>query len=261
MPLTFPAHLAPVLAVRVWRPRWCDGVALSAGAVAPDVAYLAAGADGRTFADTHSWPALFWWCLPVALAYAAVVRLTGPDVAVHLPGDRWFGWRGYALRGPVLPHRWWITVGSALLGAASHLGWDWLTHTDDWLRVLFGIDWSRVGGVAWWTVSDLTSTVVGSALAVVLAARIGRRGGREADGLAVPTRRPALFWGVAGAVVVAGAAGVTVLPGADLLAPTGVRLLHVAALALLVGGVAVRVSARGRRGVGRRTAGRTGTGR
>ncbi|QOC91411.1 DUF4184 family protein [Micromonospora craniellae] len=219
MPLTFPAHLAPVLALKVWRPRWCDGVALSTGAVAPDVAYLAAGPDGRTFADTHTWPALFWWCLPVALAYAAV------------------------------------------LGAASHVGWDWLTHTDDWLRVLFGIDWSRVTGVAWWTVSDLTSTVVGSALAVVLAARLGRRGERETDGLALPARRPTLFWGVAGLVAVAGAACVAALPGATLLAPTGVRLIHVAGLALLAGGLAVKVSSRGRRGVWRRTAERTGTGR
>ncbi|MDG4797172.1 DUF4184 family protein [Micromonospora sp. WMMD1082] len=239
MPLTFPAHPAPVLALKMWRPRWCDGVALGTGAVAPDVVYLAAGPSGESFADTHSWPALFWWCLPVALAYAAAFRFCADGILAHLPGDRWFGWRGH---GSVArwPHRWWIAVSSALVGAASHLAWDWLTHTDNWLRVMFGLRWSDVTDIAWWTVSDLTSTVVGTGAAIVLAARLGRRsivGGTAAASV----RRPVVFWVSAAVVAVAGLAVVPLLPGAAHLAPTVVRVLHVVGLALLAGGLAARI--------------------
>ncbi|GIJ10902.1 hypothetical protein Van01_41160 [Micromonospora andamanensis] len=241
VPLTFPSHLAPALALKWWRPLWFDGVALSTGAMSPDVAYLATGPTGRSFADTHSWPALLWWCLPVALTYAAIFRAGADTVLAHLPGDRWFGWGGHGSLAR-WPHRWWITISSALLGAASHLGWDWLTHTDGWLRVVFGLHWSSVTDVAWWTVSDLTSSLVGALLVVVFAVRLGRR---EAPRVGVcrvapPRRRPALFWSVAALVAAAGLALVPLLPGATALAVTIVRALHVVGLALLAGAIAVR---------------------
>ncbi|GIJ80728.1 protein of unknown function [Micromonospora phaseoli] len=239
MPLTFPSHLAPVLALKVWRPRWFDGVALGTGAMAPDVAYLASGPSARSFADTHSWPALFWWCLPVALVYALVVRSGADSIVAHLPGDRWFGWRGHGSLGR-RPDRWWITISSALVGAVSHLGWDWLTHTDEWLWMVFGVRWSSVTDIAWWTVSDLSSTVVGAVVAVMLAARVGRQGVAANEVAASHVRQPCLFWGVAATVAIAGLAVVPLLPGAAFLAVTVVRVLHVLALALLVGGLAVR---------------------
>ncbi|MFI7551548.1 DUF4184 family protein [Micromonospora sediminimaris] len=242
VPLTFPSHLAPVLALKWWRPRWFDGVTLSFGAMVPDVAYLATGPTGPSFADTHSWPALFWWCLPMALAYAAVFRSCADAILAHLPGERWFGWSGHGSLAR-WPHRWWITISSALLGAASHLGWDWLTHTDGWLRVVFGFRWSSVTDVAWWTVSDLTSTLVGALLVVVLTARLGRRAAAAAGSrrLAPPRRLPVLFWSVAALVSVAGLALVPLLPGATILAATIVRSLHVAGLALLAAAIAVRI--------------------
>ncbi|WBB90305.1 DUF4184 family protein [Verrucosispora sp. WMMC514] len=245
MPLTFPSHLAPVLALKLWRPRWFDGVTLSTGAMSPDVVYLTTGPTGRSFADTHSWPALLWWCLPVALAYAAVFRSCADAILAHLPGDSWFGWGGH---GSLTrwPYRWWITISSALLGAASHLGWDWLTHTDGWLRGVFGLQWSSVTDVAWWTVSDLTSTLVGALLAVVLAARLGRREAAKVGvcRVAPSPRRPALFWSVAALVAAAGLALVPLLPGASALAATIVRSLHVAGLALVAGAIAVRIRSR-----------------
>ncbi|RIV39175.1 DUF4184 family protein [Micromonospora radicis] len=239
MPLTFPSHLAPVLPLKLWRPRWFDGVALATGAVAPDVAYLVAGSDGRTFADTHAWPALFWWCLPVALGYAWVFRSSIATVAAQLPPSRRFGWPRYgSLAGR--RHRWWITVSSALLGAGSHLAWDWLTHTDDWLSVVFGVRWSSVTDLPWWTVSDLTSTLLGAAVVLWCAARLPRRLAPCAQAPAAVPRRPVLFWSSAGAVAVVGLLTVPLLPGASLPAPTGVRLIHLAGLALLAGGLAVR---------------------
>ncbi|GIG01068.1 DUF4184 family protein [Catellatospora citrea] len=260
MPLTFPSHLAPVLPLKLWRPRWFDGVALAAGAVAPDVAYLALDADGRLFADTHTWQALLWWCLPVALAYTWVVRRTIATVAVHLPDGRRFTWRAYAELAHHR-HRWPITVGSCLLGAASHVAWDRLTHTDGWIHTVFGVRWADVSTIPWWTVSDLASTVIGAAVVVGVAVRAGRRSGH--DGVAAPTgpgggsgppaARPRVFWTTAVVSGLAGLAAVPSLPGAELPAATGVRLLHVVAAALLSGVVAVRVSAKRSRNQARTT--------
>ncbi|MEV6812970.1 DUF4184 family protein [Micromonospora sp. NPDC051296] len=246
MPLTFPSHLAPVLPLKLWRPRWFDGAALVTGAVAPDVAYLASGPSGRSFADTHAWPALLWWCLPVALAYAWVVRSSVGTIAAHLPASRWFAWPAYGALAR-RRHRWWITVTSALLGAASHISWDWLTHTDHWLFVVFGIEWSSITGIAWWTVSDLTSTVLGAAIVLALAARIGRTGviARGADRSPSTTViAPRVFWTAAGVVAVVGLAAIPLLPGAAFPAATGVRLMHVVAVALLAGAVAARIWSR-----------------
>ncbi|WP_186315555.1 DUF4184 family protein [Catellatospora sichuanensis] len=269
MPLTFPSHLAPVLPLKLWRPRWFDGVALSAGAVAPDVAYLALDADGRLFADTHTWQALVWWCLPVALAYTWVVRRSVGTVAVHLPDSRRFAWRAYAALGHHR-HRWWITVGSCLLGAMSHIGWDRFTHTDGWIHAVFGVRWSDISPLAWWTVSDLASTVVGAAVVLAVASRAGRRSGCDqvmvtAMGAASATgnadatdtgtgtgtgvsgrsglieAQPRVFWAAVAASALAGLAVVPSLPGAGLPAATGVRLLHVGAAALLIGALAVRI--------------------
>lgn len=294
MPLTFPSHLAPVLPLKLWRPRWFDGVALAAGAVAPDVAYLALDAQGRLFADTHAWHALLWWCLPVALAYTWITRHTIGTIAAHLPENRRFTWQAYAGLADHR-HRWWITVASCLLGAASHVGWDRLTHTDGWIHTVFGVRWADVSPIAWWTVSDLAGTVLGAAVVLTVAARAARRSGHDhaaagrtaaatgaaadagpADsvgptistgpvdstgpaisaelavsaGLAVsggaePFRtRPRIFWTAVAPAALAGLVAVPSLPGSGLPAATGVRLLHVAAGALLVGAVSVRIAAR-----------------
>ncbi|WP_155371536.1 DUF4184 family protein [Catellatospora vulcania] len=263
MPLTFPSHLAAVLPLKLWRPRWFDGVALASGTVAPDVAYLVLDADGRLFADTHAWSALLWWCLPTALAFTWIVRRSVGTVAVHLPDSRRFAWRSYAALADHRRH-WWITAASCLLGAASHVAWDRLTHTDGWIHVVFGVRWADISEVPWWTVSDLASTVIGAAVVVTLAARTGRdratalADSEDDDGIGVGSGllepRPRIFWTAAAVTALAGLAVVPSLPGAELAAATGVRVLHVAAAALLIGAVAVRISAR--RGVSP-----TGTGR
>ncbi|MFI7491486.1 DUF4184 family protein [Micromonospora echinaurantiaca] len=241
MPLTFPSHLAAVLPLKLWRPRWFDGVALAAGAVSPDVAYLAAGTRFEV-GGTHTAAGLFWWCLPVALGYAWLARRCAAVVAPWLPGRATTGWVADARTS--VP-RWWITGGSALLGAVTHLGWDHLTHTDGWLRAL-GVDWYARTGLHWWTVADLSSTLLGAAVAVDLARRLARRhgmvNGRPAPG------GPAVFGGAAVATALGGVALLPALPAAGQPAATGVRLLHVLALALLVGGLAARRAWRPRRG-------------
>ncbi|MFC0504795.1 DUF4184 family protein [Micromonospora costi] len=239
MPLTFPSHLAAVLPLALWRPRWFDGVALASGAVAPDVAYLTTGTRFQ-ITGTHTVAGLLWWCLPVALGYAWLVRRCAGLVIPYLPGLGRFRWPAHAI-SRAGPHRWWITAGSALLGAASHVAWDRATHTDGWLRAL-GIDWYASTGLHWWTVSDLTSTVVGGVVAVDLMRRLARRA-RVVDEPAPPVR-PAVFRRVAGLTVVAGAALLPFLPAARLTGATGVRLLHVVALAVLLGALAATAEPR-----------------
>lgn len=71
-----------------------------------------------------------------------LIRLGAPTVAAHLPGSlREYG----ALRR--VGHPWWVTVGSALLGDASHLLWDLVTHPgviSQWRLVRGVSDYSAV---------------------------------------------------------------------------------------------------------------------
>src|SRR5689334_2229609 len=114
MPLTFPSHAAAVLPLKAWRPDRWDGTALVIGSTAPDLPYaLAPYVD----VDAHTIPALLWFCLPVTLALTWVAR-------------RWAGPVGaqFGVPVPISAHRWWVTVWSALVGAASHVLWDSFTH-------------------------------------------------------------------------------------------------------------------------------------
>ncbi|MEE3917715.1 DUF4184 family protein [Micromonospora sp. BRA006-A] len=63
--------------------------------MAPDVGYLVTGTPLALNLRTHTLGGLLWWCLPVALVYAWVVRRVVAGIAVHLPGQRLFGWPWY----------------------------------------------------------------------------------------------------------------------------------------------------------------------
>ncbi|MFR9780578.1 DUF4184 family protein [Micromonospora sp. MS34] len=252
MPLTFPSHLAPVLPLKLWRPGWFDGVALATGAVAPDVGYLFTGTAWAPDQRTHTVGGLLWWCLPVALAYAWIVRRVIAGVAVHLPGERLFGWRDHAALAGVR-HPWQVIVCSALIGAASHVAWDRITHTDRWPRLLGIADFHAATGLYWWQFADVLGSVGGGVVVVALAVRAAR--GREIFvGVRppAPPARPAVFWGVALSVTGLGGLVLPGLPAATVTAPAGVRLLHLAALAMIAGAAAA-----GSLGRARVTAGRT----
>ncbi|SCG44563.1 DUF4184 family protein [Micromonospora coxensis] len=235
MPLTFPSHLAPVLPLKLWRPHWFDGVALATGAVAPDVAYLFSGTRLDLGMRPHTLGGLLWWCLPVALAYAWIVRRVVAGVAVHLPARRVFAWCDYAALGTVR-HPWQVTVCSVLIGAFSHVAWDRVMHTERWLRLVGVRDFHAATGVHWWTASDLVGSAVGGVVVLALAWRAARRG-QIFDGVRppAPPARPAAFWGAALVVTGVGAAVLPGLPSAAVPGPAGVRLLHLVALASIVG--------------------------
>ncbi|MFJ6199426.1 DUF4184 family protein [Micromonospora sp. NPDC092111] len=234
MPLTFPSHLAPVLPLKLWRPNWFDGVALCTGAVAPDVAYLLTGSRFELGARVHTLGGVLWWCLPVALVYAWVVRRVVAGIAVHLPGRRLFGWPDHAALGAVR-HPWQVTVCSALIGAVSHVVLDRVTHTDRWLRAL-GVDFQAATGMYWWFFADVVSSAVGGAVVCGLAVRAARRGliftGVRPP---APPARPTVFWVVAVSATALGLPVLPVLPAATVPGAAGVRLLHLAALALIAG--------------------------
>jgi hypothetical protein len=175
MPATFPSHAAAVLPLKLWRPRWFDGVALVVGSMAPDLAFPLAGLVALP--ETHTPAGLLWWCLPVTLVLSWAVRRAAPGIAVHLPA-RWFALPDYGALGTVR-HRWYVTVWSALIGAGSHLLWDGFTHSPDgasaWaVRRIPALTRDALPGLPWWYLLQHASTLVGAAVAVGLFARIGR---------------------------------------------------------------------------------------
>ncbi|WP_089156040.1 DUF4184 family protein [Micromonospora sp. NBS 11-29] len=242
MPLTFPSHLAPVLPLKRWRPDWFDGVALAAGAVAPDVAYLFSGTRFHLGMRTHTLDGLLWWCLPVGLAYTWVIRRVIAGVVVHLPAPRLFGWSQYVgLAG--VRHPWQVTVCSVLIGAFSHVASDRLCHSERVPR-LFGIaDFHALTGLHWWQFADVIASLGGGLLVLALAVYAARRGEIfDGEPPAVPAANPLVFWRVALAVTGLGALLLPGLPAATAAAPAGVRVLHLGALALVAGAAAARAA-------------------
>lgn len=261
MPATIPSHPAAVLPLKLWRPRRFDGVALVVGSAAPDVVY--AGALLVPPIHGHAWHAVVWWCLPVTLAIVAPLRWAAPYVAAHLPAGGWLALRDYGVLGRVR-HPFLVTACSAMLGGASHVLWDAVTHpyvvaVHPFLGGMATIDALRqtaVAGLPWWRVLHLLSEVSGTAVVVACAVHIGRTRALLAWHGPAPEvrRRPALFWSVTGGLLVALVTFAAVLPGNGI-GPNvvGVRFISAVALAVLGGAAAVAVQAR-RSGDGRSTA-------
>ncbi len=223
MPLTFPSHAAVPLPLKLWRPRWFDGVALVVGAGAPDLAYALDGSGLPVFPLSHQPAGLILFCLPVTLLCAALVRWAAPTVAVHLPSrPTVLALRDYGLLGVSRPGLA-VSALSAVLAAATHQAWD------------------RLAGHS--TVSEWASTVFGTLAMLALAVHIGRRRllrawhGEPPAALA----RPRLFWTVAASVAAAGALVASRLPGAFLPHTSGVRLIGALALGLTAGAAATRL--------------------
>jgi hypothetical protein len=259
MPATFPSHAAAVLPLKLWRPRWFDGVALVIGSAAPDLPYAVRCHPPYTKGHT-------WWgvlaSVPATTAATILVRRAAPEVAAHLPALGPFALRDYgALDHP--RHPWWVTATSALIGAASHVAWDHVTHD--------AVTGTRVGlpllakevlpGVPAWLPLHLASSAAGAAAWAAMSARVGRTRRIAAWHGPAPRvrRRPGAFWGTVAAVGAAGAAVaaftpqprkqyVRSLPATPQPAVVSARLIGVAAAALAAGAWAVR--SRNRRGGG-----------
>ena len=70
MPLTFPAHQAVVVPLKLWRPRWFDGVALVVGAGSPDLLYAFGNADSL---ESHG-PSGIFVGVAFAFTYSVLLR-------------------------------------------------------------------------------------------------------------------------------------------------------------------------------------------
>jgi hypothetical protein len=243
MPLTLLTHPVAVVPLKLWRPRWFDGVGLVVGAVAPDIAYAADG-YGVTI-HSHAWHAPLWWAVPIALVGGRLVRWAAPVVAAHLPGGGRLALRDYGVLGTVR-HPWWVTAWSAVLGAVSHIVWDAFTHPYvDGGRLLFPWLHDQVRpGMPWWELLVRVSDLVGFAVGLGLALHLGgARLLRRWHGPPPPApRRPAAFWVTASTVVAAGVALLPIQP-ARLLPGQAIRCLVIACLALLAASAAVRLTA------------------
>ena len=214
MPATFPSHAAAVLPLKLWQPTWFDGVALVIGSAAPDLPYALGRSSPAPYTYGHTW----WGVLasvPVTMAATRLVRRAAPEVAAHLPGLGPFAVGDYGALGRVR-HPWWVTAGSALIGAASHVAWDHVTHAS--------VRGTKVGlprlerevlpGVPAWMPLHLASSAAGALGWLALSARVGRRRRLAAWHGPAPAvrRRPAVFWGAAAATGAAGVAAAVLAP-------------------------------------------------
>ncbi|GIJ52712.1 hypothetical protein Vau01_002280 [Virgisporangium aurantiacum] len=223
MPSTFPTHPVAVLPLKLWRPRWFDGVALVLGSMAPDAAYVLDGSGLPVWPFSHEPLGLVGWCLPLTLIGTRLVRSATPTIVVHLPNGGSFALRDYgAIRAA--RHRWWITALSALIGAASHIVLDTVEQHVPMAEYVFH--------------------AVGIAAIIVVGLHIGRRRlVRHWYGTPpAVSARPRTFWMVAGAVALPAAAVTPFLPAAFLPHTTGARLLAAIAAGLLAGAAAVAVN-------------------
>lgn len=238
--MTVPSHPAAVLPLKVWRPRWFDGVALAVGSTSPDVAYAFDG-FGLTI-RSHTWHGLFWWCLPVTLLGTWLIRRSAPVVAAHLPNFGPFALRDYGALS-LVRHRLYVTISSALLGALSHNVWDTFTHrTMDSGVVFFPVLHNEpFGSIAWWQALQLLSDIVGPVSAIAVAIHIGRSHlllqwhGRSPT----TSRHPALFWSTTIGITAIGCTATPFLPGLPGLHVPGVRILCSLSVALLVAATVV----------------------
>jgi hypothetical protein len=125
VPLTFFAHQAPVIPLKVARPRWFDGTALCIGAAAPDLGYPI---SGWVTDHSHTPMGVVTWSLAITVVLCALMRRHVATTAfAQLPDCgplRLNSLRVLARRRPPP----WQTATSALLGAASHLLLDAFTH-------------------------------------------------------------------------------------------------------------------------------------
>lgn len=132
MPFTF-SHPALVLPLARFKPRWFSATGLVAGSLAPDFLYFIKMDGSEDFG--HTLAGVFGFDLPVSylLAYAFHRWVRNPLLA-HLPAPfdgRYAGYRAFDF-AQVLRKHWFVFPLSALLGAGSHIGWDYFGDPRGW---------------------------------------------------------------------------------------------------------------------------------
>lgn len=141
MPFTL-FHVAAVLPLLRSRKTLFSATGLIIGSIAPDFEkFLRLGLHNR---HSHTWTSILYFSCPVALGLAFLFHLVVRDPFIaHLPRSlyqrlarfQYFDW------GQYFRQHYFVVVFSIMLGAATHLVWDSLTHGRDqlveqytWLR-------------------------------------------------------------------------------------------------------------------------------
>jgi hypothetical protein len=126
MPFTI-SHTAVVLPFSRWLARWQILSAATIGAMVPDFRIFF---PGMPRVETHSFEALFTFCVPIGLiTYWVFQRLIKSPILEVLPEGPYARWRPFAAEANIRSIRQWLlAAGGVLTGALTHLIWDAFTH-------------------------------------------------------------------------------------------------------------------------------------
>ena len=128
MPWMVPSHTAPILPLKMWKPRAFSGLALCLGALAPDLDFVLRVAND--WVVSHYFMGQFFFTVPVVMIlHALLTTLVLPWLVPLLPYGR--PWHLEELAGirPATSTADWIRVAtSGLIGGMSHIFLDGFTH-------------------------------------------------------------------------------------------------------------------------------------
>ena len=176
MPVTWFAHQAPVLPLKMARPTWFDATALCVGSMMPDLMY---SFSAYAHIDTHELSTAIAYGVPLTVVVSTIIRFVVAPVAAHqIPDLGTFRLHSYAVLSRRRP-RLLVSIVSASIGVVSHIELDAFTHTGRWGARWLGYDdiWVILGRFR----HPLTSVlqyighVVGTLVAVLLLWAIGHR--------------------------------------------------------------------------------------
>ncbi len=217
-------------------------MALAAGAMSPDFAYVAFLDTNRDFGHRPLGVVLF--CLPASIAVLAVWNgLVKRPLAGLLP-HRW-AHLGRAMCRDLGPTTWRsasITVAAVLVGAVTHLVWDGFTHPDGWAVEAVGLLRQQVLGHRLHVWLQYGCGVIGVAVLAAMTVVWARRQPRVEVGRPPAGRRIGGLAAIAAATVLGALANVARLSAG---ASSGIRLLAVAGVLGAMAGAAVAVTAYG----------------
>ena len=129
MPLTF-AHPAAVLPFKYLPKKWYSWTGLIIGSMVPDFEAFIKMGGSKVF--SHTWAGMFLYDLPVGVLLVLLFHFIVRDALIdQLPGflfRRFYVLKGKARIGAV--NRYFVVIVSLLVGIATHLIWDRITHTD-----------------------------------------------------------------------------------------------------------------------------------
>jgi hypothetical protein len=131
MPWIAPAHQAPALALKAWKPKVFSGLGLALGTVAPDLAFIL-----RLETDSiasHTFLGQIYVTVPCVLVlHAVVTRLVLPWLLPRLPtGDPLYLEELSALRPARSALDWGRVALSGFVGGLTHVLLDGITHGNE----------------------------------------------------------------------------------------------------------------------------------